>query len=100
MKKSVSHKIVISLLAITFLSSCKELFNEPNIQSNPNAVTDVDVATLLSGTLVGVALLHEDTDVRISAIWAGALNGLADSTRVMPTTLFRPRISPGTPFIQ
>ncbi|QDK81204.1 SusD/RagB family nutrient-binding outer membrane lipoprotein [Spirosoma sp. KCTC 42546] len=77
MKKSFSHKVVMSLLAITLLSSCKELFNEPNIQSNPNAVTDVDVATLLSGTLVGVALLHEDTDVRISAIWAGALNGLS-----------------------
>ncbi len=77
MKKLLSHKITISLLAITLLSSCQALFNEPNIQSNPNAVTDVDVATLLSGTLVGVAELHEDTDVRISAIWAGALNGLS-----------------------
>ncbi|AUD00688.1 SusD/RagB family nutrient-binding outer membrane lipoprotein [Spirosoma pollinicola] len=77
MRKSFSHKVAIALLSITLLSSCKELFNEPNIQSNPNAVTDVDVATLLSGTLLGVAMLHEDTDVRIGAIWAGQLNGLA-----------------------
>ncbi|AKD56675.1 SusD/RagB family nutrient-binding outer membrane lipoprotein [Spirosoma radiotolerans] len=77
MKKSFSHKITVALLGITLLSSCKDLFNEPTIQSNPNAVTDVDVATLLSGTLLGVSMLHEDTDVRIGAIWAGQLNGLA-----------------------
>ncbi|GAB4019112.1 hypothetical protein GCM10028808_55850 [Spirosoma migulaei] len=77
MKKSFSHKVALSLLAITLLSGCKDLFDDKNIQSNPNAVTDVDVATLLAGTLVGVAELHEDTDVRISAIWAGALNGLS-----------------------
>ncbi|WP_338876203.1 SusD/RagB family nutrient-binding outer membrane lipoprotein [Spirosoma sp. SC4-14] len=77
MKKLFSNKIAVSLLAITLLSGCKNLFDEPNIQSNPNAVTDVDVATLLSGTLVGVAELHEDTDVRIAAIWAGQLNGLS-----------------------
>ncbi|GAB3774521.1 SusD/RagB family nutrient-binding outer membrane lipoprotein [Spirosoma horti] len=77
MRKSFSHKVAIALLSISLLSSCKDLFNEPNIQSNPNAVTDVDVATLLSGTLLGVAMLHEDTDVRIGAIWAGQLNGLA-----------------------
>ncbi|MFD2936983.1 SusD/RagB family nutrient-binding outer membrane lipoprotein [Spirosoma flavum] len=77
MIKSFSHKITISLLAITLLSSCSNLFDDPSIKSNPNAVTDVDVATLLSGTLLGVSMLHEDTDVRISAIWAGELNGLA-----------------------
>ena len=77
MKKTISHKVIVALLSLTFLSSCRELFNEPNITSNPNAVTDVDVATLLAGTLVGVALLHEDTDVRIASIWAGELNGLA-----------------------
>ena len=77
MKQSFSHKLVISLLTLTLLSSCSDLFNESNIKTNPNAVTDVDVATLLSGTLLGVAMLHEDTDVRIGAIWAGQLNGLA-----------------------
>ncbi|CAN5314212.1 hypothetical protein BH09BAC4_BH09BAC4_02640 [soil metagenome] len=77
MKKSFSYKITASLLALTLLSGCSKLFDEPNIQSNPNAVTDVDIPTLLSGTLVGVTMLHEDTDVRISAIWAGQLNGLS-----------------------
>ncbi|RYF51918.1 MAG: SusD/RagB family nutrient-binding outer membrane lipoprotein, partial [Cytophagaceae bacterium] len=77
MKKSFAHKITLSLLALTLLSSCSDLFDDKNIQSNPNAVTDVDIPTLLSGTLVGVTILHEDTDVRISAIWAGQLNGLS-----------------------
>lgn len=73
MKKS----IFITLLAITFLSSCQSLFNQPDIQRNPNAVTDVDVATLLAGTLLGVGMLHEDTDVRIASMWAGELAGLS-----------------------
>ena len=77
MTKTFIHKLFASLLAVTLLSSCNELFNEANIQSNPNAVTDVDIATLISGTLVGVTMLHEDTDVRIAAIWAGQLNGLS-----------------------
>ncbi|ADB36806.1 SusD/RagB family nutrient-binding outer membrane lipoprotein [Spirosoma linguale] len=77
MKFIFSHKIAIALLSLTLLSSCQDLFNESNIKSNPNAVTDVDVATLLSGTLLGTAMLHEDTDVRISAIWTGQLNGLS-----------------------
>lgn len=77
MREIVSHNLLIVLLAVTFLSSCQSLFNEPNIQSNPNAVTDVDVATLLAGTLLGVSLLHEDTDVRIASIWAGELAGLS-----------------------
>jgi starch-binding outer membrane protein, SusD/RagB family len=77
MKTSTSHKIIIALLTITFLSSCQTLFEEPNIQSNPNAVTDVDVATLLAGTMLGVSLLHEDTDVRIASMWAGELAGLS-----------------------
>lgn len=77
MKKIFAYKNIVSLLVILLLGGCKEMFNESDIKTNPNAVTDVDVATLLSGTLVGVAELHEDTDVRISAIWAGALNGLS-----------------------
>lgn len=76
-------KIFCSCLIVTFslsailLSSCKKVFNENDIQNNPNAVTDVDVRTLLSGTMLGVAFLHEDTDVRIASIWAGELNGLS-----------------------
>jgi hypothetical protein len=77
MKKWVSYKVIIAFLTITGLSSCQRLFVEPTIQSNPNAVTDVDVATLLAGTLLGVSFLHEDTDVRIASMWAGELNGLS-----------------------
>lgn len=70
-------KLLIALLAVQCLSGCQRLFEEPNIQQNPNAVTDVDVATLLGGTLLGVSFLHEDTDVRIASMWAGELNGLS-----------------------
>ncbi|GAB3641299.1 SusD/RagB family nutrient-binding outer membrane lipoprotein [Spirosoma arcticum] len=77
MKKSVVHKVLIALLAVHCLSGCQRLFEEPDIQRNPNAVTDVDVTTLLAGTLLGVSLLHEDTDVRIASIWAGQLAGLS-----------------------
>ena len=77
MKNPFPHKLLIALLAIHLLSGCQKLFEEPNIQSNPNAVTDVDVATLLAGTMLGVSFLHEDTDVRIASIWAGEINGLS-----------------------
>ncbi len=77
MKRIYSTILIISILNVTILSSCKKLFNQPDINSNPNAVTDVDLATLFGGTLLGVSLLQEDTDVRIASIWAGELNGLA-----------------------
>ncbi len=77
MKKLITHIAVSALLAAQSLTGCQKVYNEPNIQSNPNAVTDVDVTTLLAGTMLGVATLHEDTDVRIASIWAGELNGLA-----------------------
>lgn len=77
MKKSITHIAVAALVAATFLTSCQKVYEEPNIQNNPNAVTDVDVTTLLAGTMLGVSLLHEDTDVRIASIWAGELNGLS-----------------------
>jgi hypothetical protein len=68
----------IGIISLTLLiSSCQSLFNDENIKSNPNAVTDVDIPTLLSGTLVGAANLHEDTDVRIASLWAGELSGLS-----------------------
>ena len=70
-------KIAAALLAVSLLGSCQGLFQEPDIQNNPNVVTDVDVTTLLAGTLLGVSFLHEDTDVRIASLWAGELNGLS-----------------------
>ncbi len=69
--------IIISALLNASLSGCKKLFDTPDINNNPNAVTNVDLPTLTGGTLLGVSLLHEDTDVRIASIWAGELNGLA-----------------------
>ncbi len=77
MKQLVAPKLYIILIALYLLSGCRQLFNEPDIQRNPNAVTDVDVSTLLAGTMLGVAFLHEDTDVRIASLWAGELNGLS-----------------------
>lgn len=70
--------IFISILfTANLLIGCKQLFEENDIQNNPNAVTDVDVRTLLSGTMLGVAFLHEDTDTRIASMWSGELNGLS-----------------------
>lgn len=77
MKPYISHKLLLAFLAVNLLSGCQRLFDEPDIQRNPNAVTDVDVATLLAGTLLGVSFLHEDTDVRIASMWAGQLAGLS-----------------------
>ena len=59
------------------LTSCSNLFDDEDITNNPNQVTDVDVRTLLSGTLLGMSILHEDTDVRIASLWAREVNGLA-----------------------
>lgn len=76
--KKINLYIIISIISTTILlSGCKQLFDEKDIQTNPNAVTDVDVRTLLSGTMLGVAFLHEDTDVRIATMWSGQLNGLS-----------------------
>ncbi len=75
--KTLFPYIFIAVLLSSGLAGCKKIFNENDIQTNPNAVTDVDVRTLLSGTLLGVSFLYEDTDVRIASIWAGELNGLS-----------------------
>ncbi|MFT4031093.1 MAG: SusD/RagB family nutrient-binding outer membrane lipoprotein [Siphonobacter sp.] len=77
MRKINLYKILFAFVAISSLTGCKKLFDETEISSNPNAVTDVEVTTLLSGTLLGVGMLHEDTDVRIASIFAGELNGLS-----------------------
>lgn len=77
MKNFRIYTAIVILFTAILLSGCKNLFDENDIQINPNAVTDVDVKTLLSGTMLGVAFLHEDTDVRIASMWAGELNGLS-----------------------
>jgi starch-binding outer membrane protein, SusD/RagB family len=77
MKNFRTYIILSILFTANLFSSCTKLFDEKDIQNNPNAVTDVDVRTLLSGTMLGVAFLHEDTDVRIASMWAGELNGLS-----------------------
>ena len=76
--KKLSIYIFIAVLCTSLVAGgCKKLFEQNDIKINPNAVTDVDVKTLLSGTMLGVAFLHEDTDVRIASIWAGEINGLS-----------------------
>ena len=77
MKKFHTYIIITIISTTILLTGCKQLFDEKDIQNNPNSVTDVDVRTLLSGTMLGVAFLHEDTDVRIAAMWSGQLNGLS-----------------------
>ncbi len=76
MKRYITCLTIAAILNLS-LGGCKKLFNSPDITSNPNAVTNVDFPTLMGGTLLGVGLLHEDTDVRIASMWAGELNGLA-----------------------
>ena len=73
----VLKKTAWSLLLILVLGSCKDLFNVADIKTKPNAVTDVDIPTLISGTEVGLAETYEDTQVRIAYIWAGQLAGLS-----------------------
>ena len=77
MKTKNTPELPMLLLLLVLLIGCENSFDEDDIQTNPNAVTDVDVRTLLSGTLLGVSYLHQDTDVRIASLWAGEINGLA-----------------------
>ena len=76
MKPLYATLVVLALISSMTLTSCKKLFDQPDINNNPNAVTNIDLPTLFSGTLLGVSLLHEDTDVRIASMWSGQLNGL------------------------
>ena len=76
MKNFRGYYLIASLFILVFLNSCSNAFDDTDIQNNPNAVTDVDIKPLLSGTMLGVAFLHQDTDVRIASMWAGELRGL------------------------
>lgn len=77
MKSIFKFKLIPLLFAGFIFTNCSNLFDDEDLNSNPNAVTDVDARTLLSGTLLGMSLLHEDTDVRIASLWAREVNGLA-----------------------
>lgn len=70
-------KLIPLLFAAIILTGCNKLFDDEIINNNPNGVTDVDVRTLLSGTLLGMSFLHEDTDVRIVSLWSREVNGFA-----------------------
>ena len=74
--KNIKAIFVLIFLSSLLLSGCKKLFDQPEINNNPNAVTNIDLPTLFGGTLLGISLLHEDTDVRIACMWSGQLNGL------------------------
>ena len=77
MKSIFKINWIALLLAAFIFTNCNRLFDDEDITNNPNAVTDVDVRTLLSGTLLGMSILHEDTDVRIVSLWSREINGLA-----------------------
>lgn len=77
MKNTIKIKFLSLVMVGITMISCSHLFDDTDIENNPNAVTDVEVRTLLSGTLLGMSLLHEDTDVRIASMWSREINGLA-----------------------
>ena len=77
MKNIFKLKLIPFLLLGFIFTGCSHIFDDEAITNNPNAVTDVDVRTLLSGTLLGMSFLHEDTDVRIVSMWSREVNGLA-----------------------
>lgn len=70
-------RISLILTAVLSLNACSDLFDNELITTNPNAVDADAVPTekLLSGTLLGVGKLHEDTDTRIAYMWSGQLTG-------------------------
>ncbi|WP_262152650.1 SusD/RagB family nutrient-binding outer membrane lipoprotein [Chryseobacterium foetidum] len=77
MKNIIKINLFSLLLAGLLTTGCSHLFDETDIQNNPNAPTDVNVRTLLSGTLLGMCALHEDTDVRIASMWSREVSGIA-----------------------
>jgi len=90
--KKITTKFLVSLLMIVVLSSCKDVFDNEDIQKNPNAPSDAPYDVLTSGTLLGLAELYESTDVRIAYMWAGQLTGLSRQH----LTLAQYQVSSGT----
>jgi hypothetical protein len=77
MKKNIINKAVLAFIALILFSSCRDLLETQDTTVNPNAPADASVDVLLSGSLVGLSMVHEDTDTRIAYMWAGQLAGLS-----------------------
>ena len=77
MKKKIYSRTIIALMAVMIFTSCNDLFNVPDIQKNPNAPADAPIDVLMSGAMVGLSAVHEDTDARLSMMWGGQLAGLS-----------------------
>ncbi len=77
MKTYIYKKFAIALAVIVVLSSCTDLFDKADIKNNPNSPlpSQVGIAQLTTYSLVGLAMLSEDTDNRIASIWGGQLAG-------------------------
>ena len=77
MKTRIYNKAAVALIALLVFTSCNDLFNVADIKNNPNAplANQVDLKPLMTGTLVGLGSLHEDTDVRLAYMWGGQLAG-------------------------
>jgi starch-binding outer membrane protein, SusD/RagB family len=77
MKNKIYKKVVFLLAAVIVFASCSDLLDAPDIKVNPNAPADAPIDVLLSGALVGLSVVHEDTDTRLSYMWSGQLSGLS-----------------------
>ena len=77
MKKKIYIRTIVALMAVMIFTSCSDLFNVPDIQKNPNAPADAPIDVLMSGAMVGLSAVHEDTDARLSMMWGGQLAGLS-----------------------
>jgi len=77
MKTYIYKKSAIALMVIMTFTSCTDLFDKSDIKNNPNSplVNQIGIAEATTGALVGLAVLSEDTDNRIAAIWGGQLAG-------------------------
>ena len=77
MRNKIFIKAVSILIALTVFTSCSDLLDTQDIKVNPNAPADAPIDVLMSGMLVGLGTVHEDTDTRIAYMWAGQLAGLS-----------------------
>ncbi len=68
---------MVALLALFMLGACQDLFDNPLITRNPNSPEDASIDKVMTGGLSGLALLSEDTDIRIPMLWVGHLTGLS-----------------------
>jgi len=77
MKRKIYSKVAVVFIALIAFTSCRDMLETADTKVNPNAPADAPIDVLVSGTLVGLAAVHEDTDTRISYMWAGQLAGLS-----------------------